>query len=169
MKQVLYTLCLLFSVIQANAQFYIAPGTTVSTNEASITIITLEDTDFINDGTFVPGTSDFYFVNSAENSLSIAGNSNTNFDWLYVDMGNQDLLLEQDIEVGRVIFQAGDFNLNGNEVSLTDIIENEDEPHSFIGPNGGAIVYQTNMTQSSKTKTPVTSVLLLVQMLTLER
>lgn len=145
MKRILYYFCLLLSAGQVQAQFYIGPGATVSINGAGVKTITLENTDFINDGTFLPGTSDFHFINSDGNNLAIAGEGSTAFDYVIVRLENEELTLEQDIEANRVIFQSGNFNLNGSVVNLNEIILNEDENHSFIGPNGGAIVHQANL------------------------
>ena len=112
---------------------------------SGVAILTVADGDFVNDGTFMPGTSDFHMVNNSGNDLSISGTGSTSFDWLYVEMGGQDLILEKDIDAARVIFDSGHFDLNGNNVNLAGIIENEDETRSFIGPNGGEIIHVTNL------------------------
>ncbi len=149
MKRIINFLALLLLGWQADAQFYIGPGATVSANLGGITVITLAGGDFINDGTFSSGTSDFYFLNNSGDDLSIGGTGNTTFDYLYVKTGAKNLVLEQDINAALVIFEDGHFDLNGNNVNLAGIIVDEDETRSFIGPNGGEIVHQTNLTAPS--------------------
>ncbi len=145
MKRAINFLALLLLGWQANAQLYIAPGATLSVNTADVTVITLADGDFINDGTFSPGASDFHFLNNSGNDLSIGGTGNTAFDFLYVKTGAKNLVLEQDINAALVLFEDGHFDLNGNNVNLSGVIVDEGETRSFIGPNGGEIIHQTSL------------------------
>jgi hypothetical protein len=130
---------------QLQAQFYIGPGAAVAVNGSGVTVITLENLDFVNEGDFESGVSDIYFVSNDGSDLSIDGSSSTDFDYLYVHTGGQQLVLKQDIETNRVLFQNGQFDLNGNNVFLKNLIVDENESSHFIGPNGGAIIHQTTL------------------------
>lgn len=130
---------------QARAQLYISPGAELSVDGSDVTVIALENLDFVNNGSFELGSSDVYFISTDGTDRSISGSSNTAFDYLYVDMGSQDLILEQDVEAALVLFNSGRFNLNNNDVAVSGNIIDENDSHHFIGPNGGAIIHQTNL------------------------
>jgi hypothetical protein len=130
---------------QARAQLYISPEAELSVDGSDVTVIALENLDFVNNGAFELGSSDVYFISTDGTDRSISGSSNTAFDYLYVDMGSQDLILEQDIEAALVLFNSGRFDLNSNDVAVSGNIIDENDSHHFIGPNGGAIIYQTSL------------------------
>jgi hypothetical protein len=138
---------LLFCLLswQAQAQFYISPGATVAADDGGLSVISLQDIDWVNDGTFSAGYSDVHFISTDGGDHSIGGSGNQGFDYLFVEMGTRKLVLDQAASAVRVLFSSGYFDLNGNDLDLTELIVDEGEDRSFIGPNGGAIVHQANL------------------------
>jgi hypothetical protein len=136
--------------MQASAQLYIGPGSNLSVNSPNgeIAELTLIGLDLINNGSFEPGLSDVVFRKGPDNTgKAIGGNSVTSFDYLVVNMQDQDLTLQQDVHIqGRMIFASGECDLNARTVELVgSIIFGENETSSFIGPNGGEIVTTVNL------------------------
>lgn len=142
---------LLFGLLswQAQAQFHISAGATVAADGGDLSIISLQDMDWVNDGTFSAGYSDVHFISTNGGDHSVGGSGNLDFDYLLVDMGAQKLVLNQVASAVRVIFNSGYFDLNGNDLELTELIVGEGENRSFIGPNGGSIVHQANLNSPS--------------------
>lgn len=145
MKQIIIGLAIFFMHSSAYCQLFIGSGSTLAlSSNAGIPSLTLQDASLINNGTFVPGLSDVYFQQSSVMAnQSIGGSSVPTFDYVIIDMNDQALVLDTDIEVsGRVVFQSGDCDLNGQTTTLADGVDigNENNNSSFVGPNGGEVV-----------------------------
>ncbi|HRW74310.1 MAG: T9SS type A sorting domain-containing protein [Lewinellaceae bacterium] len=145
MKQIIIGLAIFFMHSSAYCQLFIGSGSTLAlSSNPGIPSLTLQDASLINNGTFVAGLSDVYFQQSSVMAnQSIGGSSVPSFDYIIIDMNDQALVLDTDIEVsGRVVFQSGDCDLNGQTTTLTDGVDigNENNNSSFVGPNGGEVV-----------------------------
>ncbi|MEZ5058820.1 MAG: T9SS type A sorting domain-containing protein [Saprospiraceae bacterium] len=151
MKRVINLLILLGCSWQLSAQFYLGPNTTVTTTDGGASLISVVNGDIILDGNFTASNNNFHVVNNSGNDFSISGSGQASFDKLTVATGNRNLNLDKDITVQEVVFESGNFDLNGHELLLNGTISGEDEMHSFIGSNGGAIVFQTSLNAPTNT------------------
>jgi hypothetical protein len=145
MKKIILMLASVVATWSAHAQLYIGEGALLQAGTAAVSTLSIHSGDFINDGVFNAGISDVYFISTAGDNPSISGSSPTAFDYLYVNTGAQDLVLEQDIDAALVLFVSGRFDLNGNDVRLGENIVDENDSRHFIGPNGGAIIHQASL------------------------
>jgi hypothetical protein len=152
MKKIIFSFCLmLFLFIQAKAQLFIKSGTTVTIEQAGT--ICLEDISVENNGTFnaTAGTISFK-ENGGSTDQNITGTGSSTFNNLEVDMQSFDLKLMKNINVNGIItFSSGQFDLNGNDISLggSASISGETETKTFIGTSGGKISIQTDLNMPS--------------------
>jgi hypothetical protein len=148
MKKIFMIWVLMLGMISAaRSQLFIDQDATLSLSGVDLC---LHNLSLINNGTFIPGISNVYVIQEGTNAdLSISGDAlTTEFDWLLVRTGDQNLILEQDILVrGRVFFESGNLDLNFQTARIGPfgIIVDESEESSFIGPNGGEISHQTSL------------------------
>lgn len=128
------------------AQLTITPGAQFSiVNNATLT---LQNTDLVNNGNFlVSTTSPVSFTGNA--SSFIGGDGAIRFLNLEIKKtGDQSVSLQKAISVGSgVFFTSGFLNLNGFDLDLetTGHLDGEREDSRVIGPNGGNVVFSTNL------------------------
>ena len=136
----------LLSSYTISAQLMITPGAQFSI--FSDTKLTLQNTDLINNGNFlVATTSPISFTGDA--SSFIGGNEAVRFFKLEINKTrNQSVFLQKTISAGSsVSFISGFLNLNAFDLDLetTGHLDGESEDSRIIGPNGGNVVFSTNL------------------------
>jgi hypothetical protein len=140
--QFVLVLCLLFP-FTILAQLAITPGTQFSM--AGNIQLALENTDLINNGSFIAGNSIATFRGNT--SSSISGFQPVHFFALELNKANNTaVILQQPIAVAqRILFSSGFLNLNGFDADLgtTGSLENENENSRVTGPNGGEVLFST--------------------------
>ena len=129
-----------------SAQLTITPGAQFSI--FSDTKLTLQNTDLINNGNFlVATTSPVSFTGNA--SSFIGGDQVVRFFKMEINKpGGQSVSLNKTISIGSgVFFVSGFLNLNGFDLDLetTGHLDGESEDSRVIGPNGGNVVFSTNL------------------------
>ncbi len=104
--------------------------------------IVLNNIDFINNGTMLPGGSNVKFIGN--NNNVIGGNTATNFFELEVGkMGGNKVLLNNNIEIlKRVLFTSGLIDLNQFNITLSETayLDNESEASRITGLSGGEVI-----------------------------
>ncbi len=123
------------------AQIFIQPGATfTATGNAQIT---LDGTDFINNGTFQAGTSTFLLKGTGATPLPIGGNNAPAFHNLVVELSGPTAQLSSEVAVqNQLTFTNGYLDLNGFDLTLGangDMV-GESDLSSIIGPTGGEVV-----------------------------
>ena len=146
MKSKLLILLSLLWTYTLSAQLTITPGTQFSI--FSDTKLTLQNTDLINNGNLLLATtSPVSFTGDAPSF--IGGNGAIRFFKLEINKtGNQSVSLQKTIAAGNgVFFVSGLLNLNGFDLDLetTGHLDGEREDSRVIGPNGGNVVFSTNL------------------------
>ena len=146
MKSKLLVLLSLLFACTVSAQLTITPGAQFSV--FSDTRLTLQNTDLIVNGdALLFSTSPVSFTGNA--SSFIGGDGAVRFFKLEINKtGNQSVSLQKAISVGNgVFFTSGFLNLNGFDLDLetTAHLDGEREDSRIIGPNGGNVVFSTNL------------------------
>ena len=146
MKIKFLILLLLFCAHSISAQLTIAPGAQFSI--FSDTKLTLENSSLINNGNFLVATTTP--VSFTGNSSSfIGGDEAVRFFKLEINKtGNQSVSLQKTISIGSgVFFVSGFLNLNGFDLDLetTAHLDGETEASRVVGPNGGKVIFSTNL------------------------
>ena len=140
MKRLFLTLLPLLSAHFLSAQLVIAPGTTVTL--AGNIQLTLQNTDFVNNGSFTPGIGQISFAGNA--GSSIGGTQPIQFFDLEIGKtGNSQVVLQRSIGVTqRLLFTSGFLDLNGFNTDLgsTGSLTGERENSRISGANGGQIL-----------------------------
>jgi len=136
----LLTLLLLWSAQFLSAQLVVNPGTTFSM--AGNVQMTLQNTDFVNNGSFSAGTGQIIFTGNA--GSSIRGEQPTQFFRLEIaKTGNSLVSLQQPIGVTqRLLFTSGLLDLNGFNTDLgsTGSLAGEHETSRITGASGGQVL-----------------------------
>lgn len=145
------TLYALLMVLFANAQFNIAPGTTLATRGGAILIF--NNIDLINNGTINQQIGQGKFVFSGTSNNNISGNINPLFDIMEIaKTGSAAISLLQNINIGSGInFTSGLINLNGNNIFLqpSALLNNESETSRITGITGGYVQVTTSLNAPS--------------------
>jgi len=145
-SKLLILLPLLLTTYTLSAQLTITPGAQFSiVNSATLT---LQNTDLINNGNFLSATiTPVSFTGDA--SSFIGGDEAVRFFKLEINKtGNQSVSLQKTISIGSgVFFISGFLNLNGFDLDLetTAHLDGEREDSRVIGPNGGNVVFSTDL------------------------
>lgn len=146
MKEKILFLLLLFCTYTLSAQLTITPGAQFSI--FSDTKLTLQNTDLINNGNFLVATTSAISITGDASSF-IGGDEAVRFFKLEINKTrNQSVLLQKTISAGNsVSFISGFLNLNGFDLDLetTGHLDGESEDRRIIGPNGGNVVFSTNL------------------------
>jgi hypothetical protein len=136
---------ILLSACTASAQLAITPGAQFSI--AGNIQLTLNNTGFINNGTFTAGNGTASFTGNA--SSAIAGSQPIQFNELEINKSsNSSVLLQKAISVRqRILFVAGFLNLNGFNADLgtSGRLDGEQENTRIIGPDGGEILFNVSL------------------------
>lgn len=121
------------------ATFRVAGGNLVVKGQAHIV---LQNTNWINDGTFTPDSSIVSFHGSSFDT--IAGSSQTTFHQLVLSKTTGGVVLGNDQQVDDTLrFILGTLDLYGNDLTLgtqSGGIAGETETNRVIGPSGGEII-----------------------------
>ena len=127
------------------AQLIISPGTQFSL--AGFLQLTLQNTDFVNNGNFTAGNSTVSFKGNAPSSIS--GSQPIQLNELEIGKTNgKSVLLQSSIAVNqRVLFSSGFLNLNGFNLNLgsTGHLDGEQENTRITGPNGGEVLFNVSL------------------------
>ena len=139
MKQISLFFALIFLWLAGDAQLIVTPGAQwVNTGTVKIT---LNDVDFINNGSFTANNSVMQFSGSTGSNIS--GSSATTFyDLEIAKTGLNKLTLLSNIDVAsKITFTSGLIDLNQNIISLAAnaYLQNESELSRIIGPLGGEV------------------------------
>jgi type IX secretion system substrate protein len=125
------------------AQLTITPGSQFST--AGQILLTLKNTDLVNNGNFIIGNSIISFTGN--NSSSVSGTQPIQFFKLDINKtNNASVILERSIGVvDHVLFLSGFLDLNGFNADLgsTGSLLNETEDSRVTGINGGQVQLTT--------------------------
>ncbi|MBK7871638.1 MAG: T9SS type A sorting domain-containing protein [Saprospiraceae bacterium] len=149
MKYIFFMLLMGVLSFTATAQFYIAPGATVTVKGTGD--ITLENISLINDGTLdaAGSTVNFLFVERAGSTDQLLGGIGASMlPDITLQMNNYNLLLNGNIDInGNITFVSGHFDLAGYNVLLdpNGQLVGETESSSFIGSLGGEIILTTDL------------------------
>ncbi|MEL6844001.1 MAG: hypothetical protein AAFP02_12395, partial [Bacteroidota bacterium] len=135
--QLLSLTCVLSAMGQAT--FRIAGGNLVAKGQAHIV---LQNTNWINDGTFTPDNSIVSFSGSSYDT--IAGSSQTTFHQLVLSKATGGVVLGNDQQVDDTLrFILGTLDLYGNDLTLgtqSGGIAGETETNRVLGPTGGEVI-----------------------------
>ncbi|HET9278108.1 MAG TPA: hypothetical protein VFN95_07965, partial [Flavitalea sp.] len=138
-----FFLLLLLSSSTISAQLIINLGAQLSVG--GNTQLTLQNTDFINNGIFSAGNSTISFKGNA--SSFISGNQPVRFSEIEINKtNNTSVILQQPIGVTkRVVFSSGFLDLNSfnTDLGANGSLENEQEASRIIGENGGEVLLST--------------------------
>lgn len=111
------------------------------------TIVTLNNIDMINNGTFISGNSIIRFTGSSDNT--IGGSSISDFNELELaKTGSGKLVLLTNITVNNLVnFTSGLLELNQKNLTLATsaFLNNEHENSRITGINGGEVLITLNM------------------------
>jgi hypothetical protein len=145
MKLILLLLVTVFAAHAALAQFTITTGAQLSMTGP--TQLTLNNTSFINHGSFAAGTGTVSFTGNGPNS--IGGSQPVQFSELEINKSsNAFVLLLRPIAItSDLLFNTGILNLNSFNADLgtTGIIINENESGRVTGPDGGEVLFNVNL------------------------
>ncbi|GEM_PF-4501226 len=137
-KYIIFLLCFGCCIV-VEAQIHITDGATLTIKSGAIT---LNKIDLENNGTFNAQAGTLLFISDKNQNINGIGNSI--FNDITLKMGENDVLLNQNIAVnGIVLFESGQFDLNGKDVNLgiNGLISGETDATSFIGSTGGEIIF----------------------------
>ena len=137
-------LILLSGVAPANAQLMIGQGAQFSVN--GDVQITLHNTDLVNNGLFISGTSRVSFTGNVISN--IGGTGALKFHLLEINKSGANVHLQKNISISASIrFLSGMLLLDGHDIDLetTGVLEGEKEASHIIGPNGGEVVLSTTL------------------------
>ncbi len=141
MKKILFSFLLFTCCNKLIAQLTITPGAQLYITGAAQ--LTLNNTDFVNNGTFTQGSSMVSFTGNTPSSIS--GSQSTIFYGLEINKteGSSVSLQRFVLTTQQVNFVAGYLNLNNFNLGLgsTGVLNNEQETSRVIGPNGGRVVF----------------------------
>jgi len=142
-KFVVRLLAPIFLAYNVSGQLTITPGSQLAAT-GNIQL-TLQNTDFVNDGNFAPGNGAIIFSGNA--SSNISGSQPIQFFELAINKSNNaSLVLQRAIGVSeRVFFSSGFLNLNGfnTDLGTTGLLQNEREESHVTGANGGQVLLST--------------------------
>lgn len=145
MKSKLFLLLSLFFDYAMSAQLTITPGAQFSIT-GNMQLV-LENSDFINNGTFTTGNS--RVILSGDNISSISGNQPVQFYELEVNKKNTaSVVLEREVGITqRLLFSSGFLLLNRFNVDLgtTGHLDGENETRRVYGPSGGEVLFNVNL------------------------
>lgn len=148
MKNILFFFIASTVIQSAFAQLTITAGAQfVLTGNAQLT---LSNMDFVNNGSFSPGSGSVLFTGNAVNLIT--GSQNTTLYNLAVGKTGGSVALQVPIAVShQVLFTSGLLNLNGNDLNLgtTGLLAGEQETSHIIGPNGGNVVFTASLNAPS--------------------
>ena len=129
----------------AGAQLQIGTGAQVQLS-GNIQL-TLNNTDFVNNGNFSAGTGSVYFTGTAASSIS--GTQNVQFYNLVLNKNaGVNLSLQRNIGISNQLqFAQGLLNLNANNLNLgtTGLLMGESETSRILGANGGLVMANANL------------------------
>ncbi|RXK60526.1 T9SS type A sorting domain-containing protein [Lacibacter luteus] len=145
MKKYLAVILLGFLSMQSMAQLTIQSGVQwITTGQVTVN---LQDMNFVNNGTFLPGDGLLRFSGVQTNTIS----SSTSLQVQRLELqksNNAQVNLQTNMQVsGLLIFSSGNLNLNGKTVTLNNgaALYNEKETSRIIGTTGGEVVYTTTL------------------------
>ena len=137
----IYVLLPMFAFIthNLNAQLRIDNG--LQWVNSGAVVITVDNLDLVNDGTFSSGGSLVKF--SGNTNTNISGSASINFNEIQIAkaVNNKLLLLKNTSVQNRVIFTSGLLDLNQHNLDLaaTAYLDNESALSRIIGPAGGEV------------------------------
>ncbi len=145
-RQLFYPLCLVVFLCAS----VIGHGQTVLSIDGgylvqgSNTKITLNNTQFINNGTYQSGDGGEVYItgDGTDEQSAIGGDSVTTFYKLEILKSNNGVQLQQNINIdAELVVEEGNLDLNGHTITLDSdaYIENESEEGHIVGPNGGTV------------------------------
>ena len=135
----------LFASFQLKAQLLITPGAEfyMSGNAQ----LTLQNTDFVNNGSFVAGNGTVSFTGNTNSS--IIGSQPVQFYELAINKtAGTSVILQRMIGITQQIsFTAGFLNLNNYNADLgtTGLLNGEQEASRIIGSTGGQVLFSTTL------------------------
>ena len=145
MKKYLLLYKILFLGLPGFAQLNIAPGAQW-VNNGNITV-TLQNLDFVNNGTFVAGGGSVKFTGTQNSTIS--GSTLPLFTIIEISKTNNGkVLLGRNISIGSSVnFISGQLDLNNNNILLNPAayIAGESETNRIIGANGGFVEITQDM------------------------
>jgi hypothetical protein len=145
MKSQLLILLMLLSTYILPAQLTIAPGAQFSA--AGNIQVTLQNTDFVNNGNFAAGNGMISFTGNAFSNIS--GSQPIQFSEIEINKtNNSSVLLQRTIGVSqRILLSSGFLNLNSFNADLgtTGHLDGEKEDARIIGPNGGEVLFNVSL------------------------
>ena len=144
MKKYLLLYKILFLGLPGFAQLTLAPGSQWVTN-GNITV-TLQNMDFVNNGTFAAGGGSVKFTGTQNSTIS--GSNMPLLNIIEVSKTNGKVLLGRNISIGSSInFISGQLDLNSNNILLDPAayIAGESETNRIIGANGGFVEITQSM------------------------
>jgi hypothetical protein len=145
MKLILLILLPLLSACTISSQLMITPGAQFSI--ADNMQLTLQNTDLVNNGSFIAGNSMTSFTGNV--SSSINGSQPIQFNVLEMNKTNKSsVLLHRAIGVTQhILFSSGFLNLNGFNTDLgsTAHLDVEQENTRITGLNGGEVSFNVNL------------------------
>jgi hypothetical protein len=149
MKQKLFLLILLLSSHSLFSQLVITAGAELKlTGDA---VLTLQDIDLVNNGTFNQASGTVRFSGSGNNSIS--GSQLTRIHVLQMaKTGTVQLQLLRTLNIGsQISFTSGIINLNNNNIELdpSAVLTGESEVSRIIGATGGYIQIVTALNAPS--------------------
>jgi hypothetical protein len=128
-----------------SAQLAIQPGAqfAISGNMQ----LTLQNTDLVNNGSFMAGSGVASF--SGNSSSSISGSQPVQFFELDINKstGSSVFLHKPIVVAQRIFFSSGFLDLNGfnTDLGTTGRLDNEQESSRITGANGGQVVFSTTL------------------------
>jgi hypothetical protein len=133
----------------ASGQFYIGSGASVhcENNTNDRVVLSLTNTDFISDGDFNAGASDIHFISTDNEDIMVGGP--VDFDRIFVETNNSNLIMQSAINANIVNFESGNFDLNSHSIFVFELIEGENNDRSFFGSNGGYVLHRTTLNTPS--------------------
>jgi len=145
MKKFFLLYKILFLSLPGFAQLNISPGTQW-VNNGNITV-TLQNTDFVNNGTFIAGGGSVKFTGTQNSTIS--GSNMPLFNIVEISKTNNGkVLLGRNISIGSSLnFISGQLDLNNNNILLDPAayIAGESETNRIVGANGGFVEITQNM------------------------
>ena len=110
----------------------------------SNSVIRLNNTQFINNGTFEAAANSNVLItgDGTDEQSAIGGNSVTTFHRVEISKSSNGVQLQQDMSINQeLVFEEGNLDLNGNIITLASdaYLEIESEESRLVGPNGGLV------------------------------
>ncbi|MGB4844131.1 MAG: T9SS type A sorting domain-containing protein [Ferruginibacter sp.] len=129
----------LFISVQLNAQLYVNTGAEIKLTSGAL--LTINDIDLVNNGTFNQTTGTVRFTGNTNTNIS--GTQTPVFNILEMAKGtNNRVLLQRTVNVGNQInFVSGILDLNNNNILLSAnaFLNSEDETSRITGTTGGYV------------------------------